>query len=337
MTLYAASSDGTLGVFNFDPEELEGIAPHSVQEQYFQKFAFTLPPLPEGYANIVAPYQETSTVSSRITPPPSPTRAPSANPGPSQSGFGADVNGSGEVINKLVAKRGKKAKPGFANALPASIPSAFGNQPQSASAFASSVKSTRPAQANSFDDSGPSRAQYATAPPRSHRQTSDSIIPPVDNWPHTVYDADVDMDMEVPIDSLSTVSTVGKGKRKGSGFEDDSRPTKARTLGGDRAREAVTVRELGVVGTGRGGHVLNAWSDHHLANVLPVPHLLSVLTVKMEGSDDILEAKNSEGDSTSCLLVILVGHSNPDFQTLRKLHYSRASIQSGWISYRHEY
>jgi protein HIRA/HIR1 len=51
MTLYAASSDGTLGVFDFTREELEGIAPHSVQEQYLSKFGFTPPPLPDGYSH----------------------------------------------------------------------------------------------------------------------------------------------------------------------------------------------------------------------------------------------------------------------------------------------
>ncbi|KZP25696.1 histone transcription regulator 1 [Athelia psychrophila] len=309
LTLYAASSDGTLGVFNFDPEELEGIAPHSVQEQYFQKFAFTLPPLPEGYANIVAPYQETPTVSSRITPPPSPTRAPSVNPAPSQTGFGAGangVNGGREVINQLVAKRGKKAKSSFANTSSASIPSAFANQ--SASAFAPSAKSTGLPPASRSFDAGPSRTQHQTAPPSLNRQNSHSVPPPADNWPHTVYDADVDMDMEVPIDSLSTVSTLGKGKRKGAGFEDDSRPAKARTLGGDRPREAVVVRELGGV-SAVGGRAPNAWGDPHLANALPVAQLLSALAVKVEGSDDMLEAKNSEGDDPTEVALVSGKHT----------------------------
>ncbi|KAE9396447.1 WD40 repeat-like protein [Gymnopus androsaceus JB14] len=52
MTLYAASSDGTIAVFDFEPDELEGIAPHSVQEQYLSKFGFTPPPLPEGYSHL---------------------------------------------------------------------------------------------------------------------------------------------------------------------------------------------------------------------------------------------------------------------------------------------
>ncbi|KAF7980268.1 hypothetical protein HWV62_39019 [Athelia sp. TMB] len=291
LTLYAASSDGTLGVFNFDPEELEGIAPHSVQEQYFQKFSFTLPPLPEGYANIAAPYQETPTAS-RITPPPSPTRAASVTLA-QQTGFGPGVNGingGGEVINKLVAKRGKKTKSGFASTPSASIPSAFVNQSISA---APPTKGTAASTATRTFDAGPSRTSHQSAPPGAHRQSPNSIPPPADNWPHTLYDADVNMDMEVPIDSLSTISPAAKGKRKGSGFEDDSRPAKARTLGGDRQRETVVVRELG---SGGGGQPSSVWSGPHIGNVLPTPSLMSALTVKVEGSEDTLEAKNSDGD-----------------------------------------
>ncbi|KAF9260575.1 WD40 repeat-like protein [Marasmius fiardii PR-910] len=54
MTLYAASSDGTIAVFDFEPDELEGIAPHSVQEQYLAKFGFEPPPLPSNYSHAAA-------------------------------------------------------------------------------------------------------------------------------------------------------------------------------------------------------------------------------------------------------------------------------------------
>ncbi|KAL0566745.1 HIR complex subunit, partial [Marasmius crinis-equi] len=50
-TLYAASSDGTIAVFDFEHDELEGIAPHSVQEQYLAKFGFVPPPLPSNYSH----------------------------------------------------------------------------------------------------------------------------------------------------------------------------------------------------------------------------------------------------------------------------------------------
>lgn len=299
-------------MFNFDPEELEGIAPHSVQEQYFQKFSFTLPPLPEGYANIAAPYQETPTAS-RITPPPSPTRAASVTLA-QQTGFGPGVNGingGGEVINKLVAKRGKRTKSGFASTPSASIPSAFVNQSISA---APPTKGTAASTATRTFDAGPSRTSHQSAPPGAHRQSPNSIPPPADNWPHTLYDADVNMDMEVPIDSLSTISPAAKGKRKGSGFEDDSRPAKARTLGGDRQRETVVVRELG---SGGGGQPSSVWSGPHIGNVLPTPSLMSALTVKVEGSEDTLEAKNSDGDGACIFSNVCPRHSNASRRSYR--------------------
>ena len=52
LTLYAASSDGTIAAFSFTAEELEGISPHSVQEQYLAKFNFQLPPPPHGYSHV---------------------------------------------------------------------------------------------------------------------------------------------------------------------------------------------------------------------------------------------------------------------------------------------
>ncbi len=57
LTLYAVSSDGTLGVFNFDKEELEGIAPRDSQTVYLQKFGFISPPLPAGYTHAPAQMQ----------------------------------------------------------------------------------------------------------------------------------------------------------------------------------------------------------------------------------------------------------------------------------------
>src|SRR5258705_6826416 len=51
LTLYAASSDGTIAVFQFDSAELEGIASKEDHEQYLDKFEFIPPPLPEGYSH----------------------------------------------------------------------------------------------------------------------------------------------------------------------------------------------------------------------------------------------------------------------------------------------
>jgi len=119
LTLYAASSDGTLGVFDFDPEELEGISPHSVQEQYLQKFDFIPPPIPEGYSHSF-PTHARDTSSMRITPPPSPLHSQDrATSSQSHTGFGHSVNGNGERVNMLVAKKKVKRK-GVPNLAPLS-------------------------------------------------------------------------------------------------------------------------------------------------------------------------------------------------------------------------
>lgn len=114
LTLYAASSDGTIAVFNFDPSELEGISPHSAQEQYLSKFGFSLPPPPHGYSHVAAKHP---------TPPPSPGRRP------------IEVKKTivdGEQVNQLVARRGKAKS--RVNLLPksisAAVPSARGAQSQ---------------------------------------------------------------------------------------------------------------------------------------------------------------------------------------------------------------
>ena len=106
LTLYAVSSDGTLAAFCFDAEELEGIAPHSVQQQYLQKFGFTLPPLPEGWSHTSPPVASSG---QRMTPPPSPNRPSHQTHG--LNGFGApSTSNSHEVVNTLIAKRNTKRR-----------------------------------------------------------------------------------------------------------------------------------------------------------------------------------------------------------------------------------
>ncbi|KAH9977687.1 WD40-repeat-containing domain protein [Lactifluus volemus] len=106
LKLYAVSSDGTLAAFDFEPEELEGIAPHSIQQQYLQKFGFSLPPLPESWSHTniqVSPSEQ------RMTPPPSPNRSSHQPQG--LNSFGASSASTGhEVVNTLIAKRNTKKR-----------------------------------------------------------------------------------------------------------------------------------------------------------------------------------------------------------------------------------
>ncbi|KAG2063900.1 histone transcription regulator 1 [Suillus decipiens] len=283
LTLYAASSDGTIAVFHFDPEELEGIAPHSAQEQYLHKFGFVPPPTPEGFSHGTFTHSTNAASASRITPPPSPNRAQSQSQ--SQSGFGASngINGA-EHINKLVAKKSNKKR--VQPVLMSSVPSAS----TSRSALVST--SALPPSASSLG----SRAFQVPEIPRS-RQASHSASPVPS--PRT-YDADIEMggpmDMDVPIDALDTsMLSANKGKRKASVLDTpEDRPSKPRTLGGDRPRETVAVREItstSLVSTRP--HLFEG------ANLLPVPPLLTFLSANVEGSDFVFEARNSEGDGAT--------------------------------------
>ncbi|KAF5383088.1 hypothetical protein D9615_005075 [Tricholomella constricta] len=276
LTLYAASSDGTLAVFNFDPDELEGIAPHSVQEQYLTKFGFNPPPVPEGYSHV------STKESSQITPPPSPsTQKQSLSTGFTQA------NGGGERINMLVAKRGNKKRANLT-----AVPSA-GTTSASVNGIAGPSGSTAPTS---------KRAQLMQIMPSStFPLPSEQPFDAPDSWSRH---ADVSMDLDVPIDSLDTsVSPMHtRGKRKASAvidLTDEGKPNKARTLGGDRVREHVSVKEIGVVD----GGTRVAWGGQ-VGPSLPVAALLTSLTAEIEGSDDLFEGRNSEGDAPTEVMYV---------------------------------
>jgi protein HIRA/HIR1 len=99
--------------------------------------------------------------------------------------------------------------------------------------------------------------------------------------------------MDVPIDSLDTSASVAsKGKRKASVLDmPEDRPSKPRTLGGDRPRETIPVREITSTSlVSARPHLFEG------AALLPVPPLLTFLSANVEGSDCVFEARNSDGD-----------------------------------------
>lgn len=103
--------------------------------------------------------------------------------------------------------------------------------------------------------------------------------------------------MDVPINSLDTSSPAGKGKRKATtdSTGDDTKPAKARTLGGDRNHIIpAAVKEIDGWSSGSGG---GAWHETKL--MLPVPPLLNYLSSEVETSDDLFEARNNEEDGMS--------------------------------------
>lgn len=257
-------------MFDFDAEELEGIAPYSAQTQYLHKFGFVATPVPEGYSHGNKYEDELAPPASHITPPPSPT--PRATSQSTQSGFGMTaVNGS-EHINKLVAKKSTKKR--VQPVLMSSIPSAATVSP--ARELAHELRPTA---------SKPRPASPSVSPVPSMRG----------------FDADVEMggpmDMEVPIDSLEQTPEISRGKRKASVL-DDELPVKSRTLGGSLPRESVAVREIASAG--------ERWEAPRLlhADVLPSPPILTFLSSKVEGSDDVLEARNSDGDGSTEVLFV---------------------------------
>lgn len=274
LTLYAASSDGTLAVFNFEPKELEGIAPHSVQQQYLAKYNFTPTPVPGGFSHTPPP--QTST---RMTPPPSPSANARASPSTSFAAgnpSATTTNEAGEKVHVLVAKRGKNKK--RVGLLQPPVPSA--SAPNS-SAGGNALR-------NNFQ-----RAALST---HGFPIPDEQPFKPESSWTHG-------MGMEidhVPIDAIDT-SIAGNSngrKRKGdvAGMDEDSRVAKARTLGGDRVRESVTaVRELrpGVTAPRLVVSAAPMIGSSNGIN-LPVLPVLNYMKDEMEGSDEVLEVKNSE-------------------------------------------
>ncbi|KAF5366743.1 hypothetical protein D9758_006545 [Tetrapyrgos nigripes] len=135
MTLYAASSDGTIAVFNFEPDEMEGIAPHSVQEQYLSKFNFIPPKLPEGYS-----HHNATLVQAR----------PALTSTSSNANLFDSPVGGGEQVNVLVAKKNTKKKRAGLTTM-SSVPSAgTGGAPPSS---LSSSSTSRMPHATTFSSS----------------------------------------------------------------------------------------------------------------------------------------------------------------------------------------
>lgn len=270
LTLYAASSDGTIAVFHFDPEELEGIAPHSVQEQYLSKFMFSPPPIPEGYSHI-----PTNTTDTRMTPPPSPGPQNTSIQNPNQTAEFTPVNGAGEHVNVLVAKRSNKNKKRVPLASASSVPSAGSG-------------AAPPVSTRAMTSGGGQNGSRGTTTAQSS-----SNFPSPDEQPFAdLTGIDGDVDMDVPINSLFTSTPARKRKASLSGMDgEDGRVGKARTLGGDRVREVVPVKELVMAGMGRMAEVGSV--------NLPTATLLTFLRAEVEGTEDVLEARNTGDDGQS--------------------------------------
>ena len=91
--------------------------------------------------------------------------------------------------------------------------------------------------------------------------------------------------MDVPIDSLDTSSSTGKGKRKGTtdSAGDDTKPAKARTLGGDR-NHTIPAAVKEIVGWSGGSGGGSAW--HETKVMLPDPPLLNYLSSEVRNNEE---------------------------------------------------
>ena len=103
-----------------------------------------------------------------------------------------------------------------------------------------------------------------------------------------------DIGGEVPIDSLGGASDQGEKRKFSASDKTEDRPTKARTLGGDRIRTDIpnTVKEILPPSDER---TVVPWNTQAENNILSVPPTLSYLSLKVaDAGDDILECKNAE-------------------------------------------
>jgi len=306
LTLYAASSDGTIAAFQFDPSELEGIASHSDQEQYLSKFGFTPPPLPEGYSHV--------------------SKSDPARMAQAQQANGFDSRNASvgpEKVNILVAKRAPKDKKratllpnGGSSAVPTTrIASNAG--PSSSTPMATPVVngvvpgSRRIPQSQQMRDTMPQSISMGPQTPSSFPLPSEQpFVEQTVNWSSG---RSQPMEVDAAIDALDSVMQSSKGKRKASMMDVmDEKPAtiKARTLGGDRPVELHVPKPISnwasplrprsnMVHPGPSTAVY----DSH-APVLPTPPLLSYLKSELEGTNDVLEAKNVEDTGMFCAVLL---------------------------------
>ncbi|CUA74706.1 Protein HIRA [Rhizoctonia solani] len=300
LTLYACSSDGTVAAFDFEESELEGIVPHSIQDEYLKKFGFS-----EQNAEIRAEQQRQKEAFEKAQQvPQQPTQQPLTNgtletyvPGQQQVTITKD--GRRRIKPSLIGHLGSSGSGILATPAPA-IPASSSIPTTSASIPTSSMKIPTPSSAAP----NPSADAFTSAP----------ILP----FTHTV-DADGDLDMSVPIDAWGP---KGENATKVN--------LKPRTLGGDRKREpAGPVRELRAAAGDENAIIVGA-------RVLDVPSVKSSLSCKVEGSDkdaDTVEIKNAESGELGFILFerghILIGSQ---VEKPTEINYYRKS-ETCWLDY----
>jgi len=295
LTLYAASSDGTIAAFQFEVSELEGIATHTDQEQYLAKFGFTPPPLPEGYSH-VSKHEQTNVAIAQT-----------------QQASGFESSNAPDKVNILVAKKAPKDKkratlmPNNASSVPTSRITPMAAPLPTTTPITNGI--SKRAQLNQMHDVKPPSLALHTPtssfsnsfPPPSEQLFVDSS----ETWSRRS-DFGHAMDLDVPIDAFDTSApgTNSKGKRRVSSLlnssVDNDVKVKPRTLGGDRPVEVHVPKKISTWTSTPNSRVdagprASGSGDINLP-LLPTPSLLTYLSSEVEGSGDVLEAKNIDSD-----------------------------------------
>ncbi|KAJ7154721.1 histone transcription regulator 1 [Mycena filopes] len=265
LTLYA------LAVFNFDPEELEGLCPHSVQGSYLKKFGFTPPP--------PAPADAQQ------------SQSQSQSQSMDHTGFGGSTVDAGvERVNVLIAKRAGKKRAGLTNV--SGMPMATQHLPP----LSQSMTGTRHKYVWGT-------STYLASPSRSAHSSASSSSSSSSNNNNTHSNSSSNSSSKERASSVFDVDddTVdGKRKSAASAMSvDGEEPKRARTLGGERKRVVVAAKEI--AGGSESVIPSSSWSSPG-HRPLRVPALMTRIAVQVEGSDDnVPEVSYMSGKHTQWL------------------------------------
>ena len=306
MTLYACSSDGTIGVFDFDATELEGIAPLSVQAEYLKLFNFSPPPVPQYYQAPALLREPPHTMYSTPAPLPMDHSLPAREepPNPNVSGrkkrrikpvFVSHLSGLPNGMSGHPTVNGTTPQPSYSSA--SQVPQPFG-APQLPDPTYNTTRDLYQSAAPQFSNYVDPRTQphgYSEQErfPSHSSSFASNQVPQMDairndSKMEAFHNGDRPEDSRDMWDSIEGVSV---------GQSDALRLPKARTLGGDRRREP-----MGPIKDIRRPSGMTSMdidpSSGSLGYRLAAPALRNIVFARVEEREsDIFEGRNSEDGS----------------------------------------
>ncbi|KAF8306790.1 WD40 repeat-like protein, partial [Clavulina sp. PMI_390] len=289
LTLYACSSDGFIGVLDFDTSEMDGIAPLDVQPEYLKLFNFTAPPVVTPYLPSSAPIEQPRHNYAAYNQGPiyhpsrQPSAMPSSNPGQPETVF---VNG----------KKKKRIQPQFVSHLssgPGGLPTMGGQPPpHSGGPGAGYPPHQNGYQPPPMNQAGPSYDSRGPYPPDRYGP------PPGPGGYHQPNGHDGYRQSPLSREAYhdTRMEWEARGPPEGMAF------ASGRTLGGDRPRERnpVPIREIRTVALPMDIDTRGETSAAGARLRLAIPPVKNVISTKVldarEG--DVFEGKNSDDGST---------------------------------------